>query len=35
MADDGWWWEAPGVTDRMIRRRVLKESLAVRLGRGT
>ncbi len=34
MANDGWWWTAPGTTNRMLRRQVLKETLARRLGRG-
>ena len=34
MADDGWWWSAPGTTNKMLRRQVLKETLARRLGRG-
>jgi glutamate-1-semialdehyde 2,1-aminomutase len=25
MKRDGWWWSAPGVTNKAIRRRVLKE----------
>ncbi len=31
---DGWWWSAPGTTDRMLRRQVLKETLSRRFGRG-
>jgi glutamate-1-semialdehyde 2,1-aminomutase len=34
MRDDGWWWQAPALTDKAIRRRVLGEALRVRLGRG-
>ncbi|MGT2513897.1 aminotransferase class III-fold pyridoxal phosphate-dependent enzyme [Sphingomonas panni] len=34
MADDGWWWSAPGTTNKMLRRQVLRETLARRLGRG-
>jgi glutamate-1-semialdehyde 2,1-aminomutase len=33
MADDGWWWHDPTLTDRMIRRRILFETLAARLSR--
>ncbi|WP_420140437.1 aminotransferase class III-fold pyridoxal phosphate-dependent enzyme, partial [Sphingomonas sp.] len=33
MQADGWWWTAPGATDKAIRRAVLKEMLARRLGR--
>ncbi len=33
-ADDGWWWTAPGTTNKMLRRQVLKETLSRRLGRG-
>ena len=32
MQRDGWWWEAPGVTDKAIRRGILREMLAHRLG---
>jgi len=31
---DGWWWTAPGTTNKMLRRQVLKETLSRRLGRG-
>jgi glutamate-1-semialdehyde 2,1-aminomutase len=31
MERDGWWWEAPGVTDASIRRALLREMLAHRL----
>ena len=31
MRDDGWWATPPGVTDKMIRRRLLREALRVRL----
>jgi glutamate-1-semialdehyde 2,1-aminomutase len=34
MKRDGWWWEAPGVTDKAIRRGILREILAHRLGFG-
>jgi glutamate-1-semialdehyde 2,1-aminomutase len=27
MQEDGWWWTAPGVTNRTIRRRLLREAL--------
>lgn len=33
MAADGWWWAAPGLTNRAIRRQILLEMLACRLGR--
>lgn len=33
MAADGWWWQAPGVTNKDLRRGVLRESLRKRLGR--
>jgi len=32
MQRDGWWWAAPGVTDKAIRRGILREMLAHRLG---
>ena len=31
MERDGWWWEAPGLTDQAIRRGILREMLAKRL----
>lgn len=34
MQADGWWWSAPGTTNKMLRRQVLKETLSRRLGRG-
>jgi glutamate-1-semialdehyde 2,1-aminomutase len=34
MQHDGWWWEAPGVTDKAIRRGILREIFAHRLGFG-
>lgn len=34
MAADGWWWAADGTTDKLLRRQVLREMIAVRLGRG-
>jgi glutamate-1-semialdehyde 2,1-aminomutase len=33
MEADGWWWAGPGLTDRAIRRRVLREMLRARFGR--
>lgn len=33
MQADGWWWSAPGTTNKMLRRQVLKETLSRRLGR--
>ena len=33
MQADGWWWTDGTTTNKMIRRRVLKEMLAVKLGR--
>lgn len=35
MQRDGWWWAAPGVTDKAIRRGILREMLAHRLGFAT
>lgn len=32
MQRDGWWWEAPGLTDKAIRRGILVEMLAHRFG---
>ena len=34
MARDGWWWEAPGLSNKAIRRGILREMLAQRLGSG-
>jgi glutamate-1-semialdehyde 2,1-aminomutase len=34
MVRDGWWWEAPGLTDQAIRRSILREMLAQRFGSG-
>jgi glutamate-1-semialdehyde 2,1-aminomutase len=34
MDADGWWWHAPGTTNKALRRQVLKETLARRFGRG-
>ena len=31
MARDGWWWQAPGLTNKAIRRDILREMLANRL----
>jgi glutamate-1-semialdehyde 2,1-aminomutase len=33
MQADGWWWYQDGVTNKMLRRQVLRETLKVRLGR--
>ena len=33
MARDGWWWQGPALSDRGIRRGILREVLARRLGR--
>ena len=33
MQDDGWWWTAPGATNKTIRRTILREMLAHRLAR--
>jgi glutamate-1-semialdehyde 2,1-aminomutase len=33
MQGDGWWWTAPAADDKTIRRTILREALAVRLGR--
>ena len=30
MREDGWWWAAPGLTNKSIRRRVLKEMIQAR-----
>ena len=35
MDSDGWWWNAPGQTDKCIRRALLREMLAQRLGIGS
>ena len=34
MREDGWWWTAPGLTNKALRRRMLREAVRVRLGRG-
>jgi len=31
MQEDGWWWRQPGVTNKSIRRQILKELIAHRL----
>jgi glutamate-1-semialdehyde 2,1-aminomutase len=33
MCTDGWWWSDPGVTNRSIRKQILREILAQRFGR--
>jgi glutamate-1-semialdehyde 2,1-aminomutase len=33
MRDDGWWWHRPGMTDRAIRRQILREMIAAGLAR--
>jgi glutamate-1-semialdehyde 2,1-aminomutase len=33
MQEDGWWWHTPALTNRAIKRRVLREFIAARLGR--
>jgi hypothetical protein len=32
MVADGWWWTAPHLTDKWIKRRVLRETLATLFG---
>lgn len=32
MQRDGWWWDAPGLSNQAIRRGILREMLAHRLG---
>ena len=34
MQSDGWWWHDAALTNKAIKRRVLKEMLAVSVGRG-
>jgi glutamate-1-semialdehyde 2,1-aminomutase len=34
MEADGWWWEAPGQSNKTIRRGILREMLVQRLGSG-
>ena len=34
MRDDGWFWHRSGTTDRDVRRRLLRETVRARLGRG-
>ena len=31
MANDGWWWTEPALTNRAIRRRILREMIGARL----
>jgi glutamate-1-semialdehyde 2,1-aminomutase len=31
MQADGWWWSKPGLTNKTIKRRILKEMIAHRL----
>ncbi|HEY2248552.1 MAG TPA: glutamate-1-semialdehyde 2,1-aminomutase, partial [Bradyrhizobium sp.] len=33
MKADGWWWHAPGLTNKVIRRQILKEMLASKFRR--
>jgi glutamate-1-semialdehyde 2,1-aminomutase len=33
MSSEGWWWSDPSLTNKTIRRRVLKEMLRARVGR--
>ena len=33
MEADGWWWQAPGTTNKLLRRQVLRETLRAKLGR--
>ncbi|MGX1105633.1 MULTISPECIES: aminotransferase class III-fold pyridoxal phosphate-dependent enzyme [Bradyrhizobium] len=33
MKRDGWWWHKPGLTNKNIKRQILKEMVAVRFGR--
>ncbi|WP_174274966.1 aminotransferase class III-fold pyridoxal phosphate-dependent enzyme [Sphingomonas bacterium] len=33
MAEDGWWWHAPDASNRKLRRAILREVVARRLGR--
>jgi len=32
MRDDGFWWSEPALTNKSIKRRVLREMLRTRLG---
>ena len=32
MQRDGWWWNGSQLTDKMIKRKVMKELLMIRLG---
>ncbi|TZG27528.1 aminotransferase class III-fold pyridoxal phosphate-dependent enzyme [Sphingomonas montanisoli] len=33
MRDDGWWWQGDGVTNKLLRRGVLRETLKARFGK--
>jgi glutamate-1-semialdehyde 2,1-aminomutase len=33
MKQDGWWWHTPELTDKAIRRKIMKEMIASRFGR--
>jgi len=33
MKAEGWWWHSPGLTNKSIRRQIMKEMLASRFGR--
>jgi glutamate-1-semialdehyde 2,1-aminomutase len=33
MLKDGWWWQTPGLTNAAIHKQILREMLAVRVGR--
>ncbi|RVT89730.1 aminotransferase class III-fold pyridoxal phosphate-dependent enzyme [Sphingomonas crocodyli] len=33
MRDDGWWWQGAGVTNKLLRRGVLRETLRARFGK--
>jgi glutamate-1-semialdehyde 2,1-aminomutase len=33
MQQDGWWWHSPGLTNKAIRRQIMKEMLASKFGR--
>jgi glutamate-1-semialdehyde 2,1-aminomutase len=32
MQRDGWWWSAPGASNKVIRRRILREMIKHRFG---
>lgn len=34
MRDDGWFWHSEGTTNKDVRRRLLRETIAARFGRG-